>query len=86
MMSTDPVQITINDYQYSILNDLIQQVILVGLIAIIIMLIVIAVSVWENNKNNQHLEKLIDDQNNKIQDLTTKISKIKTTSDPFGKK
>ena len=51
MMSNSAVQLTINDYQYSILNDLIQQVILVGLIAIIIMLIIIAVSVWENNKN-----------------------------------
>lgn len=86
MMSTNPVQITINDYQYSILNDLIQQVILVGLIAIIIMLIIIAVSVWENNKNNEQLKKVIDDQSNKIQDLTIKISKIKPTSDPFGKK
>lgn len=86
MMSSSAVQLTINDYQYSILNDLIQQVVLVGLIAVIIILIIIAVSVWENNKNNEHLEKLIDDQNNKIQDLTTKISKIKPTSDPFGKK
>lgn len=86
MMSTSSVQLTINDYQYSILNDLIQQVILVGLIAIIIMLIIIAVSVWENNKNNEQLKKVIDDQSNKIQDLTIKISKIKPTSDPFGKK
>jgi sensor domain CHASE-containing protein len=85
-MSTSSVQLTINDYQYSILNDLIQQVILVGLIAIIIMLIIIAVSVWENNKNNEQLKKVIDDQSNKIQDLTIKISKIKPTSDPFGKK
>jgi CHASE3 domain sensor protein len=59
---------------------------LVGLIAIIIMLIIIAVSVWENNKNNEQLKKVIDDQSNKIQDLTIKISKIKPTSDPFGKK
>jgi hypothetical protein len=86
MMSNSSVQLTINDYQYSILNDLIQQVILVGLIAIIIMLIIIAVSVWENNKNNEQLKKVIDDQSNKIQDLTIKISKIKPTSDPFGKK
>ena len=86
MMSNSSVQLTINDYQYSILNDLIQQVILVGLIAIIIMLIIIAVSVWENNKNNEQLKKIIDDQSNKIQDLTIKISKIKPTSDPFGKK
>jgi NADH:ubiquinone oxidoreductase subunit 6 (subunit J) len=85
-MSNSSVQLTINDYQYSILNDLIQQVILVGLIAIIIMLIIIAVSVWENNKNNEQLKKIIDDQSNKIQDLTIKISKIKPTSDPFGKK
>jgi len=85
-MSTSSVQLTINDYQYSILNDLIQQVILVGLIAIIIMLIIIAVSVWENNKNNEQLKKVIDDQSNKIQDLTIQISKIKPTSDPFGKK
>jgi sensor domain CHASE-containing protein len=85
-MSNSSVQLTINDYQYSILNDLIQQVILVGLIAIIIMLIIIAVSVWENNKNNEQLKKVIDDQSNKIQDLTIKISKIKPTSDPFGKK
>lgn len=86
MMSNSAVQLTINDYQYSILNDLIQQVILVGLIAIIIMLIIIAVSVWENNKNNEQLKKVIDDQSNKIQDLTIKISKIKPSNDPFGKK